>query len=82
MSDFAKLKSMIGPAAPVAPEVKPEAPVDFEKEVSKPKKGGLPIGLIASIQKEYQREQKEIDKDMNAKPAKMGLDTGWGGKGR
>lgn len=48
-----------------------------------PAKGGLPIGLVASIQKLYQRDRnKGQPMDTKSAPVDTSLETGWGGKGR
>ena len=58
---------------PIAP---PEAPIMS----TKPKKGGLPIGVIAALQGIYAKEKEEqlrlqgLDKPLALKP-------GWGGQG-
>ena len=58
--------------------------VDFSDVLNKkPNKGGLPIGLIANIQKTYQQPQQSSKDDTPAKvtPNKP-LGGGWDGGGR
>jgi hypothetical protein len=46
-----------------------------------PKKGGLPVGVIASIQGVYAREQEKQDRLQGVQQG-MALRPGWGGQGR
>jgi hypothetical protein len=92
---FDKIKNMTLPApppqltnsvgqAPLASPPSPGAPPpDFSDIISKkPKRGGLPLDLIASIQKSYTDEAQKNTAPNKAQPQSMGLEPGWGGKGR
>jgi len=47
-----------------------------------PKKGGLPVGVIASIQAVYAQEQDKQDRLQGVQQNGMQLQPGWGGQGR
>ena len=47
----------------------------------KPRKGSLPVGVIASIQAVYANEQHKQDQLRGIKPG-LELADGWGGNGR
>jgi hypothetical protein len=61
-------------------QVKAPAPIKV-KEPTKPKKGGIKLGLIAEIQAVYAREEQ---KQMQLKSLSQGmaLKPGWGGEGQ
>ena len=87
---FDKLKAKIPfPMPPPPPELtspspEPSEAPDFSSTLKyKPKRGGLSLDLIASIQKTYADDANK--NNPQAKPAKtpqLGLEDGWGGKGR
>jgi len=55
-------------------------PLPQGEEYKPPKKGGLPIGVIASIQLVYAREEQKQDRLQGTQ--QLGLQPGWGGQGR
>ena len=68
------------PASPPSPEA---APPDFSEILNhKPKRGGLSLDLIASIQKAYADEAQKNAPPQGAKSPQIGLEPGWGGQGR
>lgn len=63
-----------------APQPPPEPTFDFTKEAEhKPKRGGLPISLIADIQKLYQQNQGQPQTRQPVQPTDVGLKGGWKG---
>ena len=78
-----ELTNPVGQASPASPPSPEAPPPDFTDVLNKkPKRGGLSLDLIASIQKSYTEEAQKNASPQNAKPQSMGLETGWGGKGR
>jgi hypothetical protein len=78
-----ELTNPVGQSPPASPPSPEAAPPDFSDILAKkPKRGGLPLDLIASIQKAYTEEAQKNATPNNAKPQSMGLESGWGGKGR
>jgi hypothetical protein len=69
------------PASPPSPEA---APPDFSSILNhKPKRGGLSLDLIASIQKMYADEAaKNMPPQGAVQKPQVGLEPGWGGQGR
>lgn len=99
MANFGKIKSLasmpiptpppaltnsIGQASSASPPSQGTPPPDFSSTLNyKPKRGGLSLDLIASIQKTYADEEaKNAPQPTNAKTPQVGLEPGWGGKGR
>jgi hypothetical protein len=77
------LTNPVGQPSPASPPSPEAAPPDFSKELAyKPKRGGLSLDLIASIQKMYAEDAAKNANPQNAQPQQVGLDPGWGGKGR
>ncbi len=80
---FEKLQSSLSPPPPPPAIEKPKPLLDFGiNQQPKRKRGGMPLGVIANIQKLYQIPAQPA----NAMPAQMpsgtDLQPGWGGKDR
>jgi hypothetical protein len=77
-----ELTNPVGQPSPASPPSPEAAPPDFLSSLAKPKRGGLPLDLVASIQKAYTDEAAKNANPQNAKPQQIGLEPGWGGRGR
>jgi hypothetical protein len=79
-----ELTNSIGQPSSASPPSPGAAPPDFSSILNyKPKRGGLSLDLIASIQKTYADEAaKNNPQTPNAQTPQVGLAPGWGGKGR
>jgi hypothetical protein len=85
MNNFENLQKIFQPKVPTPPPVPSSPPPaeDLRKELKKSGKRDLSVELIASIQKSYRQvQQNDNGKPQKQKPPQMGLDEGWGGKGR
>ena len=77
------LTNPVGQPSPASPPSPEAAPLDFSSILNyKPKRGGLSLDLIASIQKSYADEAQKTAPQQVAKPPQVGLGPGWGGQGR
>ena len=80
MSDLMSLP--VGQPPPGPPPSGEAAPPDFSKIIArKPKRGGLPLELVAAIQKTYKEDAQAKNPQTPAEPQALALDPGWGGKG-
>lgn len=52
------------------------------KSVDKKRKMGVSIELAAAAQAAYMQAEKKEQQTQQGKPANIGLQPGWGGKGR
>ena len=74
----------VGQPSAAQPPPPQEVPPDFSDVIAhKPKRGGLPIALVASIQKMFAEDaQRQAQQQQNSPPQQLGLQPGWGGQGR
>lgn len=65
------------PPPPPAP-----APGGFFEPPKPPKRGGLPLDIVASIQNMYAKEKQAPAPPPGAQRQSLDLQPGWGGQGR
>lgn len=79
MNDLADLYKSIAPPAPIPQPAQPQQPAP-----PAPAKGGLPLDVMASVQRIYNQMPAPPPVKQSKKPSGMSLDLepGWGGRGR
>lgn len=80
---FEKLQSSLNPPASPAAIEQPKPLLDFGiNQQPKRKRGGMPLGVIANIQKLYQIPAQQVNAMPAQTPSGIDLQPGWGGKDR